>query len=100
MWERKYLPRNRGLQADVFSDAMKKAAGASPVIIDKLKHGGVPETPGTDIADPYASILKPKNVPVWDHHQPLQQKKLFIWGRISTRNQIRLDYTPTLRVEN
>lgn len=80
MWKREYLPRNRGLQADVFSDAMKKAAGASPVIVDKLKHGGVPETPGTDIADPYASILKPKNVPVWDHHPATPAEEALYMG--------------------
>jgi len=26
MWKREYLPRNRGLQAEAFSEAMKRAA--------------------------------------------------------------------------
>lgn len=67
MWKREYLPRNRGLQADAFSDAMKKAGASNPKMVLETEHGGVPRTPGTDIADPYASILKPKNIPVWDH---------------------------------
>ena len=75
MWKREYLERNRGLQANTFSDAMQKAAGVNPVIIDKLKHGGVPETPGTDIADPYGSLLKPRNVPVWDHHPATEEEE-------------------------
>lgn len=80
MWNRKSWDRNRGLQSDAFSDALKKAAGSNPVIVQSPKHGGVPETPGTDIADPYGSILKPKNVPVWDHHPATPAEEAIYMG--------------------
>jgi len=57
------MDRNRGLQADGFSAALKKA-GADYTDMDEE---GVRRNPGTDIADPYGSQVKPKGVPVWDH---------------------------------
>lgn len=80
MWKREFLDRNRGLQSDAFSDALKKAGAGNPVITDKIKHGGVPETPGTDIADPYGSLLKPRNVPVWDHHPATPEEEAIYGG--------------------
>lgn len=54
------MDRNRGLQADGFAEALQRAAG-------DYDEPGVRSTPGTDIADPYGSQVKPKGVPVWDH---------------------------------
>jgi len=62
MWKREYLSRNRGLQADIFSDAMK-AAGASPVI-----------------ADTHYSIFKPKNVPAWNHRPATPAEEALYMG--------------------
>ena len=78
MWKREFLDRNRGLQADTFSEAMKKAAADNPVITDTTKHGGVPRAPSTDIADPYASLLKPRNVPTWDHHPTEAEEPIYM----------------------
>lgn len=58
--------KNRGLQHAAFSDALKQANGGHIAPEDEHK-GGVRRNPGTDIADPYGSLLKPTNVPVWDH---------------------------------
>lgn len=78
MWERKYLPRNRGLQADAFSDAMKKA-GVAKANGDESK--GIPKTPGTDIADPYGLSMKPKGVPVWDHCPVDDKEEAIYYGK-------------------
>lgn len=80
MWERKYLDRNRGLQPSSFSDGLKNVRAAFPTIVDKMKHGGVPETPGTDIADPYGSSLKPKGIPVWNHHPATPKEEAIYMG--------------------
>lgn len=58
MWNRG-LDKERGMQIDAFYDALKRSHAGDD--------HGVRETPGTDIADPYGSQIKPKNVPVWDH---------------------------------
>lgn len=63
-WIRKYLDRNRGIQHDGFSQTLQNVAKASE---DCCRTNTIEKTPGTDIADPYASVLKPKGVPVWDH---------------------------------
>lgn len=57
---------NRGLHHDDFSSAMKKAHADGIAPADEME-GGVRRMPGTDIADPYGSQIKPKNVPVWNH---------------------------------
>lgn len=62
MFERKYLDRNRGLQAEDFRDAIERSFADK----DGLGKYGVPKTPGTDIADPYGTSVKPDNVPIWD----------------------------------
>ncbi len=63
------LDRNRGLQADGFAEALRKAGadGHEYPQDDELGEGGVRSTPGTDIADPYGSQVKPQGVPVWEH---------------------------------
>lgn len=52
---------NRGLQHSTFEEVLKRAGA------DRDEQPGVRKTPGTDIADPYGSQVKPKGVPVWDH---------------------------------
>lgn len=80
MWDRKYLERNRGLQPDVFSDAMKKA-GLSKAVVIRNDESGMPKTPGTDIIDPYASIVKPKGVPTWDHCPVDDKEEAIYYGK-------------------
>lgn len=89
MWDRKYLDRNRGLQSDQFAEAIKKAGlaqAANPVITQDIKHGGVPRNPGTDIADPYGTSMKPKNVNVWDHH-PINQEEESIYAGVHIHSE-------------
>jgi hypothetical protein len=63
MFERKYLDRNRGLQAGDFKDAIERSI-ADYDNDDSCE--GIPKTPGTDIADRYGTSVKPDGVPVWD----------------------------------
>lgn len=84
MWKREFLDRNRGIQPDSFSEALKRAK--SEEIVVESEHFGVPETPGTDIADPYGSILKPKNVPVWDHY-PATPEECAIYGGVHIHDE-------------
>lgn len=58
--------RNRGLQHGDFGEALKRARAGYGDLSDELGEGGVRKTPGTDIADPWGSQVKPKNVPTWD----------------------------------
>lgn len=81
--KRDHWDKNRGLQANSFAEAMQKAGlakGEERVITDPVKHAGVPQTPGTDIADPYGSAIKPKNVPVWDHHPANEAEEAIYLG--------------------
>jgi hypothetical protein len=68
------LDRNRGLQADSFSEALKRSSG------DSYMKEGVPRTPGTDIADPYGSQVKPKDVPVWTKTPVSPEEEMAYYG--------------------
>lgn len=75
-FSRKHWDRNRGLQHGSFGEALKRvSADIAPA--DELE-GGVNRTPGTDIADPWGSQVKPKGVPVWDHY-PIDEKEEAIY---------------------
>ena len=71
--------KNRGFQHSFFSEALKKSINNK--MPDELGEGGVRETPGTDIADPYGSKLKPKNVPVWDKPPMSDEEKAIYYGK-------------------
>jgi hypothetical protein len=47
---------------------------------DELGEGGVVSTPGTDIADPYGSQIKPKGVPVWDKPPVTPEEEAIYFG--------------------
>lgn len=70
--------RNRGLQHDTFGDALKRAQSGFGEVSDELGEGGVRKNPGTDIADPYGSQIKPKNVSVWEK-PPMNAKEEAIY---------------------
>ena len=76
MWLRKFLDRNRGLQHEAFGDALKRANAGH----EELGEGGVRRNPGTDIADPYGSAIKPKGVPVWDHAPITPEEEAIYYG--------------------
>lgn len=81
MWIRKFLDRNRGIQNESFSEAMRRAhADVGCVPSDELGEGGVRRNPGTDIADPYGSIVKPKNIPVWNHAPMTPEEEALYYG--------------------
>jgi len=80
MWDRKYLDRNRGLQHGGFEDALKRASASHGEQCEELGEGGVRKVPGTDIADPYGSQIKPKNVPVWDHVPATPEEEALYYG--------------------
>jgi hypothetical protein len=63
---KRHMDRNRGMQSGGFSEALKRASADGCEMPDELGEGGVRRTPGTDIADPYGSQVKPKGVPVWE----------------------------------
>lgn len=73
------MDRNRGIQAGGFSEALQKA-GAETELPDELGEGGVRRTPGTDIADPYGSQVKPKGVPVWDRPPMNEEEEAIYYG--------------------
>lgn len=68
------MDRNKGLQSDGFCEVLQK------VKADELGEGGVRRTPGTDIADPYGSQIKPKGVPVWDHPPMNSEEEAIYYG--------------------
>jgi hypothetical protein len=68
----------RGLQHDSFANALSRAGKEMP---DELGEGGVRETPGTDIADPYGSQIKPKNVPTWDKPPATPEEEMIYYGK-------------------
>jgi len=72
------IDRNRGLQSIGFTDALKRAASNN--LPDELGEGGVRSTPGTDIADPYGSYIKPKNVPTWDKAPSNEEEEALYYG--------------------
>ena len=72
--------RNRGLQHDTFGDALKRAHAGYGELPDELGEGGVRRTPGTDIADPYGSQVKPKGVPVWDKAPMTPEEEAVYYG--------------------
>jgi hypothetical protein len=72
--------RNRGLQHNAFADALKRASADDGKMPDELGEGGVRETPGTDIADPYGSQVKPKGVPVWEQPPMTPQEEALYYG--------------------
>jgi hypothetical protein len=75
------LDRNRGFQSDIFSDVLEKAgADYDGGMCDELGEGGVRRTPGTDIADPYGSQVKPKGVPVWDRPPVTPEEEAIYYG--------------------
>lgn len=76
---KRHIDRNRGLQADHFSQALERASGKYKMN-DELGEGGVRETPGTDIADPYGSQIKPKGVPVWDKPPMTPEEEAIYYG--------------------
>ena len=65
--------RNRGLQHGSFSEALKRANADI-----YHENDGVRRNSGTDIMDPYGSLIKPKGVPVWDH-APINEKEEAIY---------------------
>jgi hypothetical protein len=71
--------RNRGLQPDDFSNALQRASGDDQMP-DELGEGGVRSTPGTDIADPYGSQVKPKGVPVWNKAPTTPEEEALYYG--------------------
>ena len=77
MWKREYLERNRGLQPSAFQEAMKNAG----IVKASEESCGIPKTPGTDIADPYASIIKPNGVPVWNHCPSNDKEEAIYYGK-------------------
>jgi hypothetical protein len=66
--------RNRGLQHSTFAESLKRANA------DDDYDEGVPKTPGTDIADPYGTSVKPKGVPVWDTAPITPQEEEIYYG--------------------
>ena len=72
--------RNRGLQHDSFANALKRASADGLEMPDELGEGGVRETPGTDIADPYGLSIKPKGVPVWDQPPMTPEQEATYYG--------------------
>ena len=75
--------KNRGIQPDTFCDALTRAKGVG--IPEDLGEGSrdsmwIGKTPGTDIVDPYASQLKPKGVPVWDHIPADEEEEGIYYG--------------------
>lgn len=72
--------RNRGLQHDSFSDALKRAQADYGEQPDELGEGGVRKNPGTDIADPYGSQVKPKGVPVWEKPPMSSEEEAIYFG--------------------
>lgn len=72
------MDRNRGLQSNSFCDALQKAG--AECLPEELGEGGVNRTPGTDIADPYGSQVKPKGVPVWDHPPINAEEEAIYYG--------------------
>ncbi len=76
---RDHWDRNRGIQSNSFADALKKAAGEFGEIEQEFE-GGIRRVPGTDIADPYGSLLKPKNVPVWEKPPMSDEEETIYFG--------------------
>ncbi len=77
---RDHWDRNRGLQHDSFSDALKRAHADCGELPEELGEGGVRKTPGTDIADPWGSQVKPKGVPVWDKPPMTEEEEAVYFG--------------------
>ncbi|MCV0439727.1 MAG: hypothetical protein K5880_13960 [Hydrogenophaga sp.] len=75
------MDRNKGLQAGGFCEALQKAGADYGEMPDDLGEGGVRSTPGTDIADPYGSQVKPKGVPVWDHPPLTPEEEAVYYGK-------------------
>ncbi len=71
------MDRNRGLQAKDFGDALSRA---DDHYSEEDMKGGVRSTPGTDIADPYGSQMKPQGVPVWDRPPVTPEEEAIYYG--------------------
>jgi hypothetical protein len=82
--ERRYLERNRGIQPDAFSEAMKRAGTASEkekVSVNPPGSDVWPRTPSSsDSDDPYSSQVKPKGVPVWNHPPATEAEEALYYG--------------------
>lgn len=68
------VDRNKGFQHEAFVDVLGRAAANDD-------QEGVRRTPGTDIADPYGSQVKPKDVPVWDRPPVTPEEEATYYGK-------------------
>ena len=72
------LDRNRGLQKDAFTEALKRASVRAS---DDEKEDVWPRTmDSSDVGDPYGYQLKPKGVTSWDHKPSTPQEESLYYG--------------------
>lgn len=78
-FKRDFWDRNRGFQHSSFKEVLGRASANGVEPADEME-GGVRRMPGTDIADPYGSRIKPKNVPVWEKPPMSDEEEVIYYG--------------------